>query len=405
MLVLFFRWIIGYVGFEIKGKYPERFINIVTKKSLSIWNIKKSDDAFFACMYIKDYKHIRPMCRKSRVKLRVTSRNGFPFCIKKYKNRVGVVIGVLVFVVAVYVMSCFVWTIEITGLESISKSELLYALEENGLYVGVYKDPKGFQTVSRNTMLDIDKIGWMAINVSGSHACVEVKEKAMSPRVENTGVPANIKARCDGLITKINVKSGRSYFEKGSAVVKDQLLVSGVVEDKLGGVTLLRADADVIALTSHELNMNVNKVAQVSDFDNVKERKNLKILWFDIPLSYAFADEDQCVVRFNESKLCVNDTYLPVALKSAHLYKKESKNTMLTTEKAKKLFETKAMLYRCFSLRDAKVLDIKYSFSETEDSFVYNVVFECEENIAYKQEIDAKDLEVKEETDDKSKIE
>lgn len=394
MLISFFRWIFGYVTFDVIGKYPERFINIVTKNRLAIWNTTKLNGTLSAQMYVKDYRNIRILCRKSSVRLKIKSRHGLPFCIRKYKPRVGVVAGIVVFVAVVWFMSCFVWTIEITGLETISHSELMRALKENGLSIGTYKVGKSFQTIARDTMLDVDKIGWMAINVTGSHASVELKEKALSPHVEDTSVPANIKAKCDGLIKSIDVRMGKSYFEAGSAVVKDQLIVSAVVEDKRQGVRLVRADADVIAYTNEKKTFCVNKNQSVCVFEKRKYRKTIDIVKTSFLIKSAFLDTDNCMVRYNKSNLCVNGYYLPVGISEQRLYEKQFKNVTFSNKQAEMILKKQQMLYRCFALKDAKITEAVCEYRENSDSFMCSVTYSCEKNIAYKQEIDAKDLTI-----------
>ena len=112
----FFRWLQGFVRFYIIGNSPERFINIITKNRISIWNTERVDGKMFACMFAKDYINIRDLAKKSRVRLKVKSRHGLPFFIRAHKDRVGILVGVAVFAMIVYVMSCFVWTIGVVGL-------------------------------------------------------------------------------------------------------------------------------------------------------------------------------------------------------------------------------------------------------------------------------------------------
>ena len=40
----FFRWLQGFVRFYIIGNSPERFINIVIKNRISIWNTQREND-------------------------------------------------------------------------------------------------------------------------------------------------------------------------------------------------------------------------------------------------------------------------------------------------------------------------------------------------------------------------
>ena len=94
-LLRFFR---GYVIFEILGAFPERFINICMHRGIFVFNISR-ENGFFAAMYLSDYRKIRTLAKKSGVHLRVRKRIGIPFLLAKYKNRRGLFVGLILFLV------------------------------------------------------------------------------------------------------------------------------------------------------------------------------------------------------------------------------------------------------------------------------------------------------------------
>ena len=382
-----FRWLQGYVCFKIYGKFPERFINIVTKYGIAIWDTKRIDGNLCACMYVRDYLNVRTLAKKSRVRLEITEKTGSPFFVRKYKNRVGVLFGIAVFAIVIFVMSNFVWTIEITGLQTISEAQLRQVLCDNGLYIGTYIPSKSFKTITRDTMLKLDGIGWMSINVIDSHASVEIKEKAKSPKVDNYRQPANVKAERDGLILKINVHEGESVFGPGSAVVKDQMLVSSVVEDKLGGVTLVRANAEVIAQTHHEMIFTVDKNETRFAFDEPKSRYKFNLLGLKIPLSFSFANDSEHLLCYKTESLCLFDTVLPLSLNTQSLYKRTPINSAITKSEAEKILNNYASMYEAFELSECLVTDRKTELSENTTQYILKVNYACEEDIAYQQDI------------------
>ncbi|MBE6824149.1 MAG: hypothetical protein E7513_02260 [Ruminococcaceae bacterium] len=397
-----FRFLKGYVCFKIIGRYPERFINIITKSSLAIWNARRVDKTLCACMYIKDYLSIRYYAKKCKVRLKITSKHGLPFYIRKYKNRVGVLIGVAVFIAVLSFMSCFIWTIDVVGLETVSYTHLLEVLKNNGLYIGTFKPSVSFSTISRDTMLDIDDIGWMAVNVQGSHASVEIKEKAKSPQVPDYHKPANVKAKCDGLILSINTYEGNALFKSGSAVVKDQLLVSSVIEDKLGGVKLVRANAQVMAQTKRVQTFCVKKIIDQVSFGEKKQRSSVSVFNVTFPTSFAFANESKSLVRYHSKTFNLFDTVLPLHQNFTNIYEKTTEKTELNEKTAQKMLENNAMLFEGFVLSDAVVKNRDYVFSQKKDEYILTATFICEEDIAYQADIDADDITISDDLPNKS---
>lgn len=380
--------------FVVIGKFPERFINIVTKSGLSIWDTENKNDNLYASMYVRDYKSIRPLAKKSRVKLKVKSKSGLPFFIRKYKFRVGVLIGILLFTAITMVMSNFVWTIDIVGLQTISEAKVRSVLKDNGLYVGMYKGDKSFKTIERDTMLLIDDIGWMSVNVINSHASVEIKEKAKSPKVEDYHQPANVKAKRDGLIISINTTEGVSYFESGSAVVKDQLIVSAVVEDKLKGVKLVRANAEVLAKTKREETFCVKKEKEALSFSEEKERKYLNIFTLRLPITFAFADENNSLVRYKTENVKLFDTMIPLSVTTQTTREISSDLCKVDENKAKETLLKYCALYEGFVLNECDIKNREYNYYETQDCYYLKATFDCEEDIAYKQEINIDNVDL-----------
>lgn len=396
MFIKLLRWIIGYVDFMVVGKFPERFINIVSKNDISIFNVHKKGDVLYASLHIRDYRKIRPYAKKSRVRLRVYERVGLPFYLRAHKNRIGVVIGVAIFIAIISVMSCFVFTINVTGLEKVSYTRLMSALEDNGLYVGTYKNKVDFQTIARNTMLEIEEIGWMSINVVGSHASVELKEKAMAPKIKEKDTPANVKADCDGVILSIDTLSGTAYFTEGSAVVEGQLLVSGVVEDSRGAVSLVRADARVVAQTTHKKQYLLRKDSEICSFLPYKKRKKLSVFGLSVPISTVFADDKSCAKRYLTQHISIFDTVLPFGTNTQFLYEKKNVSKNYSSDEATLVFKNNSVLFQCFNLSDCAVQSTESKMYESDDYYIFDVTYTCVEDIAKVCDIDADNLVIEE---------
>ena len=386
------RFFCGFVEFAIYGRFPERFINIVTNNGFPLWGVKKDGDKMYACMYAKDYKRMRKFAKKSSVRLKTQKKCGLPFFLKKNKNRVGVVAGALCFVLVVLFMSNFVWSIDVTGLETVSYSHLMNVLEENGLEVGTFKPSVNFVKIARDTMLDIDDIRFLAVNVQGSYASVEVKEKEKSPDVPDYKTPANVKAKCDGLILSIDTHQGFALFEEGSAVVKDQLLVSAVKEDARGGVKMLRASADVIAQTHRKKSFVVEKEVVTKSFSDMKSRKVIAVFNVDIPYRFSFCDEESSFVRYHSENLRLFESTLPCEVNTQNIYPYVKRKVVLSKEKAKEILLKKSTLFESFELSECEIQKIERSFSQTDEKYIMDVSYTLVEDIAYQQEIDVKDM-------------
>lgn len=112
MLLRLIRWSKGYVDFSAYGKFPERFINLTTRNGINVWNLKPVQNGLTATMQVYDYKNIRSIASKSKLRLRVTGRHGLPFYAQRYKQRAGLLIGAVIGIVLIAVLSKFIWYID-----------------------------------------------------------------------------------------------------------------------------------------------------------------------------------------------------------------------------------------------------------------------------------------------------
>lgn len=158
MLLKIIRFLRGSVDFTASGKFPERFMNITAKNGVNLWNPVPKKNAISASMYLSDYKKIRILARKSRVKTRITAKHGLPFIINRYKKRTGLFAGAVCGIILCIFLSNFIWSVKISGTEEISNTYLKSLLGDNGISVGVWKNNLDTDQIERNIQLKCDDI-------------------------------------------------------------------------------------------------------------------------------------------------------------------------------------------------------------------------------------------------------
>jgi len=383
MILDVIRYMRGYVEFNISGRFPERFLNITSRNGIHLWNVQRSSDNFSAAMLMSDYKRIRSIARSAAVRLRITKKRGIPVTAHKYRDRVGIVIGAFMFLLTVFIMSQFIWSIDITGLDSISESEMRSMLAEHGMYVGAFKPMLDYGSVSRAVMLDNSKVGWMAINVTGSYASVELKEEYPTPDISDMKEPTNVKARRDGTIIRVEAGEGKTLLKNGSGVVEGQLVVSGVMEDQMGGVRLVRANASIIAATSYHTEISVAREARVmSPVGDPVKRDSVSLFGLRLPLIYSAADSPYALTDTYTDSLLVLDTTLPIYKIRESVQGFENAYRTLDNNSAKELLTKQAQLYEVFSLSGCEVTSRSYKLKPSGDEYILSADYECVEDIA-----------------------
>lgn len=392
MLVGLIRFFRGYVDFTAKGKFPERFLNITARYGINLWNAQPSENGIEASMYISDYRKIRLAAKKSKVKTKITSKHGFPFFVCKYKPRVGIPIGAAAGVILVIVLSNFIWSVSVKGAENVSQSRILQVLYDNGVKIGGYKNSLDVQKIERNTMLKISEIGWMSVNLTGNIASVEIKEKAQKPDIKSETTPCNIKAGCDGVITKINAKKGYVQVPVGSGVAKGDLLVSGITETKMNTIQYVHAEAEVFANVISNKELSIGKEYDYSFINEEKTVRNRAfLLWVEFPCSLSFSSYENSAYTQQSQNVVCNNTVLPLGLKTETQRNIVSVKALPDRKSAEKSFLNALLLYESFEKSDSRVLERKMTVSEKEEEFFCKTEYLFNENIAQSAEFGVTD--------------
>lgn len=389
MLLEIIRFFRGNVDFTASGKFPERFINITAKNGVNIWNPVPAKNAISASMYLSDYKKIRTLAKKSRVKTKITAKHGMPFIVNRYKARTGLFAGAAFGIILCIFLSNFIWSVKISGTEEISNTYLESLLSDNGISVGVWKNNLDVDQIERNIQRKCGDVRWMSINITGSLVTVEVKETYKKPKLDTSKNPCNVKAVKDGVITRIQAYNGKPVVTKGSGVVNGQVLVSGLDETKQGDMRYLRANAKVFADITEQRTLSIpKKITYSTATDNYVDRKNLKFLWIDFPCNLAFESYENSVSTVHGENLFINDVVLPVGFKIQTDRELVTEDYTISKSSAQEIVKTDCILYEIFAKSESTVVSRNISVKENKSDYNFTADYIFNENIACQVDFD-----------------
>ena len=168
--VRFLRWVRGTVSFRVEGKFAERFLNLLSRSGIPVFQTRYTKEGFVAQTTVKKYFAIRPFARKTHVRVRIVERRGLPFLLRRWKRRKGLLVGVAAFLLLLFLSGQFVWEIQINGNQTVTDDEILQSLEEMGLSRGSWKESLDVQKMAILLRQQYEQIGWAAINLVGGVA-------------------------------------------------------------------------------------------------------------------------------------------------------------------------------------------------------------------------------------------
>lgn len=228
MFLTLWYYLQGYVIVEVSGFAIERFINLVAHNGIYLWDLQSKDQKIHFKTSIKDFKKLKPYAKKSRCRMKIATKKGLPFTVHRYKRRKMLIIGFFVFMTMLWGLSSFVWLVEVEGAKRISSIDIITSLEEQGYGVGKFKGQLDLRAAEAYLVTAYPDIIWTGIKFEGTRLLVQVAETVPAPEMTNIeGMPSNIIAKRDALITYIAVDKGMPQVKKGDIVKKGDVLIAG----------------------------------------------------------------------------------------------------------------------------------------------------------------------------------
>lgn len=378
-MLYLFRFFLGYVKFTAEGLFPERFINLLAALDVRVFGGVKKNGVFSCFIVAKDYKKLRTPAGKAGVKLKIKKKYGLPFIIHRYRKRLGFFCGFFLFCSILIFLSSFVWRIEISGNEIINDKEIIEALADSGLSEGVLKSKIDEADISQKVLLKIDDLSYVTVFLRGSVASVNVKEASI--KEEKSNEPCNIVSDADGEIISIDVYKGQAKIKKGERVIKGQLLVSGIVDNKISN-TFVHSSADIVARIDKKFSHTIPYTYDATLNKNLPyRRKNFHFFGLDLPLYIGRLPETSYrVFDFNE-RYSLFEKEIPIGAYTEIFYPLQKEKTELSESEAKGLAKALKMLFEIDESQDGKLTLKEEKYLEQKGSLTVEVSYQTTEKI------------------------
>ena len=382
----------GYVNIHIEGYFIERFINMCRLQNIYLWNIQKKNDIYLTTnIGIKDFKRIKRIANKTKCKVGIEKKKGVPFFLNKYRKRkIFLIMMILIFLV-LFVLSRFVWNIEIkiTG-DDLNEEDILNTLNENGLYIGENKSKVDVKEIINNIRLKRNDVAWIGIELKGTNAIVSVVEAEAKPDIVDENEYCNIVSNKEGKILKINANNGTAMVKPGDVVKEGSLLIAGWMEGKYTRTRFVRASGDIEAEVWYTEKATVNlKETKMEKTGNVEKKYALNINNFRINLYKRLSNFEKYDTIYSTKKLKIfSNFYIPVELIECNNSEIKEYEVNYTEEEAKEEAKKRAeeKLNEKITNKD-NINNITVNYNIKDGAVEAEVTYEVFENIGTNEKI------------------
>lgn len=279
------KYIAGYLKIQITGYSPERFLNMCSHHKIDLWNLTSCGYAYEMNISVYDFRRLKPILRKTKTKVKIKERCGFPFFLQKYRKRQLFAAGLVICTIFLFFMTTFIWNIQIEGNHKYSEEEIRKILKQQEVYVGQMKNHIHCDDISAYLRKNYTDVIWVSASVEGISLKIQVKEntdRTFNRKSEVYEVPSDIVADKDGIITDIITRQGIPLVHIGDIVQRGDSLVSGNIPiyndaKEIIDYQYVAADADIHAQTETPYEEQLN-----SEHNVLKESGKKKWgIWLD----------------------------------------------------------------------------------------------------------------------------
>ena len=236
-----------YITVKIEGFNQPKLLYELAKSGIRVKKVQKSSQKSMTVRILrKDGVKTFAICEKLCYNYEVVGRDGlFAYFLGKL-GRAGIVAGTLACAALTFLYGGTITRVEVSGLESISRSDFIETLAENGYGVGARANKIDRDDV-RKFVNSIDGIAECGAEIRGNTLIVRVIERDRSSA--SHGGKAVV-AAADAVITRVVCKSGTPKCKSGEVVKKGSTLIEGILYDGEGNpIAETTADGEVYGTT------------------------------------------------------------------------------------------------------------------------------------------------------------
>ncbi len=323
------------------------------------------------------------------IKAEYTEVTGCLKFIESIRGRYGLIFGFVFLILLMFYSSRVVWKIEINGLNTIERDDVINQLDKAGFSLGTYIPSIDYDVLHNNVLKNSKNLSWISVNIVGNVATVEIKEK-ISKNESIQPTYTNIVAKYDGYVDSIKVINGKRIVTKGSVVKKGDILISGIINSQAEGVRYEHADGQVMAFVNKSILVKVPFITTTKVYTGKKYTdKTYKIYNFPIKFLSKYGNHSSLYDKIEKKeKLCfLGISNIPIETHTTTYYEYEMKTVELSVSEAVDIAFVQLRNEMDAKLASAELIDKEIKTYYDSDSFYVECVLYCLEDIAEEQEI------------------
>ncbi|MFB3165888.1 sporulation protein YqfD [Neobacillus sp. 179-C4.2 HS] len=332
------EFISGKVTVKVSGRGIERFINVLIRNGLVVWNVKRhGTETITFTMRLQDALKIRRFARERECSITFLKRAGMPFLFKRLLKNSGFVGGAILFLLLIMFLSNVIWGIEIKGAKPATEYQIRKELDKMGVKIGkVQFFVDNVEGIQRKLTNNVGNLTWVGVELKGTTYHLQVVEKKEPEKPEQLA-PQNLVAKKKAVIDSMYVETGQKMVDIHDHVEAGQLLVSGVI-GKEGQTQQVAAVGEVWGETWYKSHVELPLTTKFFVFNGQEKQKFSLILGkLEIPIwGFGKPEFKEFELDKNMKKIHFLKWELPISIGNETLRAREETIRTYTEKEAEK---------------------------------------------------------------------
>lgn len=199
-----------------------------------------------------DYPRLRRLIKKRGEVLKLVSREGIYWAIRRILSRPVLLVGLLLILGLSVYLPGQIYFVEVEGNGTLPTALIIETAERCGIRFGADRREVRSEKMKNALLEAMPQLQWAGINTYGCRAVISVKERPVEDHMPSSGAVSSIVAARDGVITQITIQRGNGLCIPGQAVKAGQVLISGYTDCGIC-IRATRAQGEVFAQTQRDL--------------------------------------------------------------------------------------------------------------------------------------------------------
>ncbi len=337
-----FRKIFGCSLIEIKCDFglSSKILNALSEKNVYFWGVSPSEDGGFLIYgSVFSAEHIIETAEKYGAEVLIIKKIGLPFIFDLYKKRYGIFVGIVLAWAILFLSSLTVWEVKVAERSGEDEKKICALLKECGLEMGTFLPTLDVRAVENQFLLNNPEYSFLAVNINGTVANVEIRRATLKADGENKEGVCNVVASKNGTIISVEAFGGAPAVKRGDTVEKGDVLISAFMEGSFGVTRAVHAYGKVEALVEYNYEINIPISQTVSKPTGKKKEKTfVQILCFKFPLfSSEEAPYEKCVAESSSERISIFGIKLPILVEKVIYSETELLETVLSENEVEKI--------------------------------------------------------------------